>query len=99
MALPTLFSQASPARTESGLSLASGAFPWPDGNERIIFVTGVFDNALVQAQVSPDAKTWFDYEEPLFQEGTLEAELQPGAYLRLVIKGGSLERTRLTAWV
>jgi hypothetical protein len=98
VALPKLLDQASPARTEAGFSLTSGAYPWPDAGERVIFVTGTFDNARVQAEVSPDAVTWFPHEDPLFETGCIEAELQPGAYIRLRITGGS-DATRITAWV
>ena len=98
MALPKLLNLASPARTDTGFGLTSGAFPWPNSGERVVFVAGVFDNAVVQAEVSPDSQTWFPYGDPLFKPGCIDVELQPGAYLRVRIKGGS-EMTSITAWV
>jgi len=99
MALTTLLVMAAPAKTETGYALTSGSFPWPDAGERVVFVKGIFHDALVQGEISPDAETWFDYKEPLFKPGTMEVELQPGAYFRLRIQGGTPDKTRITAWI
>lgn len=76
----------------------SAVYPWPETSERVLFIDGTFDSALVQIQISPDGQAWFDYEDPMTKPGFEEVELQAGAFLRLRITGGSPD-TVLTAWV
>lgn len=76
----------------------SAVYPWPETSERVLFIDGEFDNAIVQIQISPDGQVWFDYEDQLLEPGYEEVEMQAGAYLRLRITGGG-PNTVLSAWI